>query len=408
MWRGMRQLVGVFGLSALAWGQAPLSVPPEVGVASNALGDDLLRLFGKDARDASGNLIFSPLSISCAFAMLDAGARGETKAEIEQTLHFPADSVGLHEGYARLADSLNVWTDSAKLRLVNALFPQQGYPILPEYRELLAIRYRAAATELDFVRNAEGAANVINDWISRQTEQRIRKVIDPGTFDPNTRFVLVNAVYFKYLWTSQFDESATIPMPFRPLAGDVYLARTMRQQGYFAYCENALVQVLELPYVGGRYSMVIALPKQLRGLPEVTKRFCDSTLVNLRNLSPALVDVSLPKFVIDGATVDLVPYLQQLGMRHVFMPQSADLGGVSRERPLWVNVALHKGWIEVNEQGTEAAAATVIGGTIGGMEPAEPRPVVFRADHPFLFVIRDRVTGSALFIGQLAAPPMAE
>ena len=408
MWRRARLAVGLLGLAAMAWGGAHLPVPPEVGVASNALGDDLLRVFGKDARDGAGNLIFSPLSISCAFAMLDAGARGGTAAEIGKVLHFPADTALIHEGYARLADSLNVWTDTARLRLVNALCPQRGYPILPDYKELLKTRYHAVATELDFARNAAGSTKIINDWIERQTEQRIRDMIPPGSLDATTRFVLVNAIYFKCLWESQFEESATVPKPFFPLAGDAYPAKTMRQTEEFPYLENDLVQVLELPYVGGRYSMVIALPRQRLGLPEVTKQFCDSTLgVDLRNLRPTLVDVSLPKFVIEGPTVDLIPYLQRLGMEQVFDPDRADLGGVSQEKPLWVYLVLHKAWIEVDEKGTEAAAATVIAG-MGGMPEPMPRPVVFRADHPFLFLIRDRGTGSALFIGQLVAPPKAK
>ena len=399
-------LTAVFlGIAAGLRGQErPVSL--EIGAGVNAFGDDLLRVLDKDAEDPSGNLVFSPVSISTVFAMLQGGARGETAAEIQRVMHFPVAGEELHNGHARLAESLRISAKSCTIHTANALFPQRGYPLLPDFRELLATQYRAESRELDFARNMEGARKEINGWIEERTERCIREMLGSGDLDAETRFVLVNAVYFKARWRQPFDKRETAPQPFHPVGRAPYRVATMRMRDEeFLYLENAQVQVLELPYVGGRFSMVILLPKRRDGLAEVTKRFCDNTLgVDLRDLKPTLVTLSLPKFTIKGPTTNLIAPLRKLGMRRLFDERQADLGGMSAEKPLWIDLAIHKAWIRVDEEGTEAAAATIGAGMGGG----PPEVVEFRADHPFLFVIRDRLTGAALFIGRLVAPPPAQ
>jgi len=399
-------LVGALSLSAMA-GALPkrVRVPVDVVKGNNAFADDLLRELRR--KNWSGNLLFSPLSISTAFGMLYGGAKGQTAEEIRQALHFPEDAKRTHAAYRQLAASLNIRTKACQLRTANALFSQKGYGILPDYLAFLKTNYQAGAWELDFVGDPAGSAGAMGRWIERQTAGFIKGMIDPRLLTADTRCVLVNAVYFNSYWADRFRVEDTRRERFQPLTGAPYSVHMMRQTEDFLYLENDFVQVVELPYVGRRYAMDILLPKATVSLAEVEKRFVDSTIaVNLDNLVPRLVALSLPRFEIDGPPIGLIPHLQRLGMTRAFSSQQAELGKVSMEPGLFVQFVLHKARIRVDEKGTEAAAATGWAGA-GGIEPEPPKPIVFRADHPFLFVLRDRRTGAILFLGRLAQPSRA-
>jgi serpin B len=373
----------------------------------SAFADDLLREFGKKGQDE--NLLFSPLSISTAMAMVYAGAKGQTAEEIRRTMHFPGSRAQTHGGFRLLSDTLNMQAKGYRLRTVNALFPQQGYEILPTYQALLKAGYGATGQRVDFGGNPAGAADIINGWIKRQTEGRIANMLSPEDLDADTRLVLGNAVYFKADWAYCFLKEATRPEPFRPLRGKPYPVNMMHQTDEFLYLNAPLVQVVELPYRGHRHSLIILLPKNPRGLPEVEKRFVDSTIqVNLDHLRPHLVRLSLPRFEIDQPTIDLKPVLQNLGAKRLFDPGQAELGGISPEPELHIDAALHKAWIRVDEEGTEATASTMMAAGGMGMEEESPKPIVFRADHPFLFALRDRATNALLFLGRVTRPTEAE
>lgn len=293
-------LVGALSLSAMAGGLPKrVPVPVDVVKGNSAFADDLLREFRK--KNWSGNLVFSPLSISTACGMLYGGARGQTAAEIRRALHFPEDPKRTHAAYRQLAASLNIRTKTCQLRTANAMFPQKGYGIRPGYLASLKTNYQAGAWELDFAQDPAGASKAINGWIERQTGNRIRNMISPDLLDADTRFVLVNAVYFKSDWASPFSVDRTRPESFHPLAAAAFQTSMMHQTAEFGYLENRLVQVVELPYAGWRHSMILLLPKARDGLPELEKRFVDSTTgVNLDNLRPRQVRLSLPRFEVDG------------------------------------------------------------------------------------------------------------
>jgi serpin B len=406
----MLGLVG-FVCGALAGGPQHKAARPRVPVALvkgvNAFADDLLREFGRKGQDE--NLLFSPLSIATAMGMVYGGAKGQTAEEIRRTMHFPEDAKQTHGGFRLLSGTLNMQAKSYHLRTVNALFPQQGYEILASFQALLKTDYRAGGRRVDFAGNPAGAADVINAWIKRQTGGRIANMLSPDDLDADTRLVLGNAVYFKADWAYCFIKDATEPEPFRPLRGKPYPVNMMHQTHEFLYLDAPLVQVVELPYKGHRHSLIILLPKKPKGLAEVEKRFVESTIqVNLDRLLPRLVRLSLPRFEIDQPTIDLRPLLQSLGAKRLFDPNQAELGGMSAEPGLHIDFALHKAWIRVDEEGTEATASTMMSAGGLGLEEHVPKTIVFRADHPFLFALRDRATNALLFLGRVAQPTKAE
>ena len=346
-----------------------------------------------------GNLFFSPYSISAALAMTYGGARGDTAKEMKNTLRFPPDEKRTHLAFAELNATFDEVQKKAKVQLhiANSLWPQKDHVFLPEYLTLMKQHYGSSITPVDYVKATEKARKTINTWVEDKTDEKIKDLIRQGDLDPQTVLVLVNAIYFKGNWASQFDPKRTKDADFTLLNGKKQQASMMYQKGKFRYKEIEGVQVLELPYVGKQLSMILILPGKPSGLPELEAQLSVENLASwLSSVREQEVGVYLPRFKITWGTFELNKPLKALGMRKAF-GSAADFSGMDGTKTLFIGLVLHKAFVEVNEEGTEAAAATAVGMKLNG-------GLTFRADHPFVFLIRDNATGSILFLGKVLDP----
>jgi serpin B len=362
-----------------------------------------LQLYGK-LRSTEGNLALSPYSISSALAMTYAGARGDTAQQMEQTLHFDQSKTGLHELFGRLDATLKAAQGSNELSIANSLWPRAAYPFREEFLNLLKRDYGATITPLNYEREAEPAQVTINQWVDDKTRHKIAELIGPGVLDALTRMVLVNAIYFKGTWATPFPESATQPDKFYAQPGATITVPFMHKRGQFRYAENDQLQMLALPYIGQKLEMVVLLPRRRDGIGPLESSLTPTSLAEwtsgMRNQQ---VDVALPKFKMSSG-FSLAQALKAMGLNDAFDPERADFSGMDgRAHWLYLSAVLHKAYIEVNEKGTEAAAATAVVVRPSGVR-IEERPREFQADHPFLFLIRDSTTGSILFMGRVVKP----
>lgn len=396
-------VLGCIVALGLVGGEEPKTGRNAVVKGNNAFAFDL---YAKLREKDGGNLFFSPMSISSAFGMCSAGARGETLKEMEKALHFDLEQDKLHPAYAELLKQLNGAgrKRSFQLTVANALWGQKDYGFRPEYLNLTKDNYGAGLHEVDFIGNANGARKTINQWVEKETKDKIKDLIPEGAVDDLTRLVLTNAIYFKASWAHQFSESSTKKESFKLPGGkkidDVPL---MRQNHDFRYYEGDTFQLLELPYEAHELSMLVLLPKKVDGLPELEKALTASKLEEWAGkMKIHDVDTTLPKFKFTSE-FRLNDSLAQLGMKLAFTPNAADFSGMATGQKLYISAALHKAFVDVHEKGTEAAAAT--GLVVGTTSLPPPRPkAVFRADHPFVFAIRENSTGSVLFLGRVTNP----
>jgi serine protease inhibitor len=348
-----------------------------------------------------GNLFLSPYSISSALAMTYGGARGDTAEEMAKALHFTLGADRTHFAFSELDIAFDKIQEKGQVQLhiANSLWPQKDYPLLPEYLKLTKQYYGVSITSVDYVKAAKETCKLINTWVEDKTKDKIKDLIRPGDLDPVTVLVLVNAIYFKGNWASQFDPKRTTKSDFSLSGNAKTQVPMMYQEGKFGYGEIEGAQLLELPYVGKELSMVIVLPKKPEGLSDVENQFTAKNLdAWLSHISEQDVNIYLPKFKVTWGTFELNKPLQALGMRMAF-GSGADFSGMDGTRSLFIGLVLHKAFVEVNEEGTEAAAATAV-----VMKRSAPRIHTFRADHPFLFLIKENVTGSILFVGRVLDP----
>ncbi|MBW7992221.1 MAG: hypothetical protein FVQ84_19710 [Planctomycetes bacterium] len=350
-----------------------------------------------------GNLFFSPYSISTALALAYAGARGNTEKQMAQTLHFSLDQKSIHPVFAELQVVLNqIQKDgNIKLCIANSLWPQQDYKFLNEYLSLVKRSYGAYITGVDYINARQTACKLINEWVENKTEDRIKDLVQPESLDELTLLVLVNAIYFKGNWESPFDVSKTKDVNFYVSSKKSVQIPMMHQTEKFRYAEFRTLQIIELPYIGDSLSMLLILPKRIDGLGQIENSLSVENIEFWRQcLDKREVNISIPKFKMSRELL-LVNMLKALGMDDAFIYQQANFAGMDgRDNWLFIGGVIHKAFIEVNEEGTEAAAATAVG-MLGG---APPTPPVFRADHPFLFLIQEKQTGSILFIGRVTDP----
>ncbi len=381
------------------WGAKALdaSTPEGATAASNAFGFDLYARLKQDG----DNLIFSPLSAAVALNMASAGARGATRAEMLSVLHVdPQRAAETHASFGGLLAALNGRDGSGGviLNVADRLWGQSGFSFNRDFLALLRDSYRAPLETVDFQHAPGNAATAINHWVAAQTHDRIPQIVSEGDLPPTTRLVLTNAVYFKGKWDRPFAEGNTRPRLFAGVSGGAYVP-TMAQEQSFRYAREGNVQVLELTY-GGDLSMVVVLPDDPADLPAVERKLARNYADWLAALRPTLVDLWLPRWT-SRSRLDLGAKLQAAGMRLAFSP-AADLSGIG-DGPLSIDKALQEAFIEVNETGTEAAAATFVGvHAVSLREPVE-KPKIFHADHPFLYLIRDRKTGAVLFLGRVVS-----
>ena len=354
--------------------------------------------------------------------MTYAGARENTALQMHGVLNLPMqiDTGGdpvvmggpnvpvpwpqqrIHPAYRSLLDALTPGEDAGyQLHVANALWGQESYAWLDEFLQVTQDNYGAGLREVDFVGQTEQARQTINAWVEEQTNDKIRELLPPGILTPETALVLTNAIYFKGDWASQFDPDATADAPFHTSADETVDAPLMHQEDTFGYAEDENVQILSLPYVGDELSMVVILPKQVDGLADAAGQLSPDALSGMiTGLQEREVVVYLPKFTMTSE-FGLGEVLQSMGMTDAFAFDNADFSGMNGGRDLFISAVIHKAFVDVNEEGTEAAAAT---GVVMGVTSVPPPPPVFRADHPFLFVIRHNETGAILFMGRVMDP----
>ena len=357
----------------------------------------------KQVMGGDGNLILSPFNIATALSMALAGARGQTAEEIQAVLHVHYDSTYDSALGALLADLTKAGnTGGNELHTANGLWVQKGFAIQPAFENTLTENYQAPPTPLDFIANPEGARSQINRWAEEHTKEKIKNLLPAGSLDAQTRLVLTSAIYFYGKWQDPFVTSHTQPAPFTLPAGAATQANFMNQTWNFGYTETPSAQILEMRYSGTGMAFDVLLPTILTGLPDLEKSLTPGNLTGwLGHLTTRKVQVSLPKFRAESQ-FSLRKALSTMGMPTSFTSK-ADFSGIDPKRSLAISEVVHKAFVDVTEQGTEAAAATGIGMQTTAMRMPE-QPVVFRADHPFLFLIRDLRTGVVLFIGRLMDP----
>ncbi len=350
------------------------------------------------------NLFFSPYSISSALAMTYAGARGETETQMADVLHFFPKQEALHPVFAGLADHFRELQEAKNiaLNMANALWIQQDFEVLDQFLDILEEYYDAGLFQVNFVEASEEVRLKINSWVEDRTNKKIRELLPPGVINALTRLVLTNAIYFKGNWGIEFEKDFTSEEPFWLTPEKKIMAPMMHQQNAFKYGENDAVQILQMPYSGEELSMVVFLPREKDGLAKLEAGLEADQLADwISETSLRDVEVSFPKYKLTSR-FSLSKVLKEMGMTAAFS-DSADFSGIEPGRQLSISEVIHKAFVEVNEEGTEAAAATAV--VIGVTSVAEPKPTpVFNADHPFIFLIRDNQTGSILFLGRIVNP----
>ncbi|XP_060934010.1 leukocyte elastase inhibitor-like [Limanda limanda] len=376
----------------------------------------------------SGNMLVSPLSISSALAMVYLGARGDTAAQMEKVHHTmsllpviqrvravgPALSFqpgeDFHANFKKLIENINSPSASYILKTANRLYGEKTEKFLSRFLEDTRKYYKADLKTVDFIGAAEASRVEINTWVQKQTENKIKDLLKPGTVSRETKLVLVNAIYFKGNWMNRFDKAQTKEMPFKVSQNESKPVQMMFQKKKLPYQSIGDLQILELPYEKEELSMLILLPKQSTdGSDPLLKLEKELTVERLNEWTDrknmdvqSEIMVQLPKFKLEE-NYELNDPLSKLGMTDVFCASKADLSGMNGRRDLYVSAVVHKAFVEVNEDGTEAAAATAVV-MVGSCGPNERKDLLFKADHPFLFFIRHNKTKSILFLGRFSSP----
>jgi serpin B len=412
---------------ALAQPQPP---PDHAVLAVNQLGIDLHQRFARAQPNA--NLLLSPFSIQSALAMTWAGADGQTRDEMARVLHFQGAEAALHQSFHSLRLALDSIAtppptplppdpsptprknpsaaDPISLHIANRLFGQIGYPILQPFLDLTANSYRAPFETLDFINASPAATRHINQWVEGQTQSRISDLIPAGLLTPDTRLVLVNALHFKAPWSESFQTEATRPAPFHLTSGSPTSVPTLHAVRRFGHRQFDGFQAVSLPYSGDQLQFVILLPDPTNNLSAIESRLTPDLLSEFTRLPSVELDFALPKLRMKPPSLTLGAELQAMGMKSAFnIPSgSANFDRITPRRPdelLCISEVIHKTFLELDEQGTEAAAATAVVMIRSTSLPLpKPRPLVVRVDRPFAFAIQHVDSGACLFIGRVTDP----
>ncbi|XP_040612146.1 serpin B9-like [Mesocricetus auratus] len=369
--------------------------------ANGSFAINLLKILCQNS--PSENVCYSPMSISSALAMVLLGAKGDTAVQITQALGFNTEE-DIHQGFQGLLSNLNKSNKKYLLRMANRLFAGNTYEFLSTFRESCLQLYHSEMEQLSFVKAPEESRKHINMWVSKQTEGKIPELLPGGSIDSETRLVLVNALYFKGRWQKQFHKESTSEMPFKINQKEKRPVQMMCREDTFnlAYVDEIQAQVLVMPYEDMELSMVVLLPDDGVDLGKVENNLTFEKLTAWTRpdfMKSTEVEVFLPKFKLQE-DYDMESVLQCLGMVDVFHGGKADLSGMSPERDLCLSKCVHKSVVEVNEEGTEAAASVMV--TVVSLSCSYVPQ--FCADHPFLFFIRHNKTNSLLFCGRFSSP----
>jgi serpin B len=361
-------------------------------------------------RTEPGNLFYSPFSISAALAMTYAGAQGQTAEEMASTMHFALPQDSLHPAFnaldqylAGLAD-MEIPDDEGdpfQLNIANALWGQKDFHFEDSFLDTLGENYGAGLRLLDYILQPEESRLTINQWVSDQTEERIQDLIPQGAIDSDTRLVLSNAIYFKAAWLEQFAEELTEEGIFHGLEGEEYSVQMMRHGSdvSFPYYQAQDFQVVELPYIGGQVSMLVLMPDQ--GEFEVLESVLSDYTLNIimEEMVYTPIRLTFPSFEFE-TDLSLAKILTDMGMPTAFSDQ-ADFSGMTGSKDLFISDVFHKAYLNVKEEGTEAAAATAV---LMKITSAPMNPVELVVDRPFLFFIREHETNTILFMGRVVSP----
>ncbi|MDD2680706.1 MAG: serpin family protein [Patescibacteria group bacterium] len=351
-----------------------------------------------------GNIFFSPYSISTALAMTYEGARGQTAEEMQSVFYFPEDVTARRSGYANLYNEINQDNKIYKLNTANALWAEQDYKFLDEYISSIDEYYAGKVTNLDFKKNPEKSRVTINDWVEDKTNDKIKDLIPAGSISDMTRLVLTNAIYFKGEWLKQFNENETRDDDFRISKNNSLKVKMMKKTGEeanFGYSENDEFQMLEMPYVGEKLSMLVLLPKDDKIDSLENSITAENLLEWKKGIEMQRVNVYLPKFKFETKYF-MQKTLSEMGMPTAF--RDADFSGMTGVQDLFIGDVIHQAFIDVGEDGTEAAAATAVVMKVSSVGPGGPVIPTFRADHPFIFIIQQKDSGNILFMGRVANP----
>jgi serpin B len=387
----------------IAGANIPAPDPAVTSRVSSATDDFGFRLLKALAKDPAQNTIISPLGVATAFAMAYNGAAGATKTEMAKTLALASlGDEDINRANHYMMHILAEADSAVQTEIANALWVQKDYPINPDFRTVCESFYDASAASLDFIGDPAGAAAAINSWVDKNTHHRIPVIV--AGIKRDTPLMLTDAVYFKGTWTSQFKKAQTRPRPFHLLSGNSRQTAMMDQSGDNSYLENQDFQAIRLPYGNKRYAMYVFSPRKMAGLPDFI-RSLDEThwtqwISQFRQRSGEIV---LPKFETTYSK-QLNDTLQEMGMRSAFDRRAADF---SRIHPyLFISDVEHKTWVKVDEEGTEAAAATSIRMSLPVVVGASIPPFVMIVDHPFFFAITEQQSGALLFAGIVVDPTL--
>lgn len=398
-----RLLLTLFIFFTLLYGMGWKSEPPqsldEIVRGNNRF---CFNLYKNLVENEKGNIFYSPFSITMAMAMVFEGAKGWVVGEMQEVFKFPVDNKCRRESFLTLYKRLNKKSAKYKLNIANALWVQRDYPFLPEYLKTIQKYYDGYARNVDFVGATEQTRQIINKWVEEKTNQKIKDLFPPGTIDQMSRLVITNAIYFKGQWAKEFDRSLTTEEDFwvtETKSIKVMMMKMIGPDSRFKYAETDELQILELPYDGDDLSMVILLPR-MNDISIIENELTFEKFEEWKRLlSETAVEIYLPRFTFRTRYV-LTSNLSQLGMPNAFAPH-CDFSGIDGTKNLYIRSVVHQAYVDVNEEGTEAAAAT---GVVVGITSVGPRIPVFRADRPFIFVIQEKDTGNVLFVGRVIEP----
>ncbi|XP_058996019.1 serpin B3 isoform X1 [Mustela lutreola] len=377
---------------------------------------DLLQQFKTSKKD--DNIFYSPLSILSALAMTYLGAKENTAFEMEMALHFnevtentegrtTTDHVeklgNVHHQFQKLLTELKKPTDANELNIANKLYGEKNYQFLQEYMDNVKKFYLTSVESVDFKNAPEESRKKINSWVESQTHEKIKDLLPKNSLEFTTMLVLVNAIYFKGQWDNKFDKRNTVEKEFWLNKDTSKPVQMMKQVNVFKFTslEDIKAKILEIPYKGKDLSMVLLLPDEVDGLQKLEDQLTAEKLTewtSSQNMHDNYVDLYLPRFKVEE-TYDLKDTLRALGMVDVFNPQRANLSGMTGTKDLLVSKVIHKSFVEVTEEGTEAASSTAVVVNVGS-PPTHP----FHCDHPFLFFIKHNKTNSILFLGRVSSP----
>jgi serpin B len=403
-----------------------LSAADQTTIAASAINDLGIDLLVQAAKPQE-NTSLSPYSIQIALAMTYAGAKGDTRQQMGKALHYPPNDPDISGSFSALENALAELTkrteklaakskksggpsDPIVLTVANRLFGQRGYDFRQDYLSLLKSTFGAPLEILDFVKSPNGAAKQINAWVAQQTRERIRNLIPDNALTKDTRLVLANAVYLKAPWAEEFNQSETQPRPFHFADGQSADVPMMMRQDSFGYAKHEGFVAVSVPYVSGDLQFLILLPDTAVALPKLESTLTQQLLMDCARLKNEDVVLYFPKFKLVPPLFALRKTLEALGMESAFdVPQgSADFDGIAPRRPndyLYISDVFHKTFVEVDEKGTEAAAATaVVMMRATAHFEEKPKPIEVRVDRPFLFAIQHRPSGACLFLGRVADP----